>query len=292
MDFEPLSLKHKPLIDAAYLHSARASADSTFVNLWLWRFAREITVATHGDLVLIREQIEGKTPQFLMPFGSGVLRGAVDWLIAKTQGEGYPLGFKALSQTDKTTLETAYPDKFVFVHTDAHDDYLYDCSLMISLAGRNLHPKKNFVNRFEAIYGINYERLSRENLAESIEFIDRWFERAPYNAEAEHKGVVELLSDFERFACSYGLLRAEGAIAGLTVGEALTEDSVVIHIEKADGTNYPGSYQTINQVHLAREYSNMKIVNREEDLGLEGLRKAKHSYHPIGFCKKYEATLR
>ena len=304
MTFEPINFSHKTVVDHAFKLTKQESADSTFVNLWLWRFAREIAVANHGGFVFVRQQEAQGEPSFLMPMGAGAAgdqagdqtadhhaaRSAFDALSFHAKSEGCRLRFKALTESDRLLIHTLFPDQFAFTPTPSHDDYLYDTNALIKLAGREYHTKKNFVNRFETMYGINYERLNDENLAECLHFIDRWFEKAPYKADAEHKGIVELLREYKRFECTYGMLRAEGQIAGFTLGERLAENCVVIHIEKADGVNFQGSYQTINKVHLEREWAHTTIVNREEDLGLEGLRKAKLSYQPIGYVRKFDAV--
>lgn len=292
MEFEPLSLEHQPLFDAVLKGRALESADATFVNLWLWRFSRQIEVASAAGFLCVRLTYGDRPPVMLMPEGEGDLPALLAQLEQTFQKQGHRLGFRALSETMIEKLENARPGAFEFTLTPEHDDYLYDAEALIELKGRVYHAKKNFVNRFATTYGIHYERLNDTNLEESIGFVEEWFERAPYKAEAEERGIVEMLREYRRFECSYGILRAENKIAGLTIGEALSSDRVVIHVEKADGANYPGSYQTLNQTHLERDWPRMKIVNREEDLGLEGLKKAKLSYHPVGFVKKYEAVLK
>ncbi|MGE4295897.1 MAG: DUF2156 domain-containing protein [Campylobacterales bacterium] len=292
MDFEPLSLSHQPLFAERLHRSAQESADAGFVNLWLWRHARHIETALFEGFLCVRQTYAGKSPVFLMPLGEGDLRGVLQALAALCARLGYPLCLRALTPAMKARIEAAWPGGFEFTRTPEHDDYLYDVASLIELKGRAYHAKKNFVNRFEAAYGLHYETLSDDNRPEVIGFLEQWFERAPYPAEAERQGILDLIAHYRRFDCSYGLLRAEGRVAAFTVGEALAGDRVVIHVEKADGAAYPGSYQSINQVHLQREWAHMKIVNREEDLGLEGLKKAKLSYHPVDFVQKYEAALK
>ncbi|MDR3347580.1 MAG: phosphatidylglycerol lysyltransferase domain-containing protein [Helicobacteraceae bacterium] len=291
MRFEPIDISHKADVDLAYKSSSMESADAVFVNLWLWRFSREISIARYNGFVIIAQRSEADGLQFLMPMGNGDLNEVISALIVKSRSEGFALRFSVVTQTDKERLEATCPERFTFTPMPDKNDYLYDCQSLIKLGGRSYHAKKNFVNRFETMYGISYEHLSDENLEETIGFVCRWFERAPYQAEAERVGIVEMLKIYRLFACSYGILRAEGEIAAFTIGEALSPDRVVIHVEKADGANYPGSYQTINNIHLERDWADMKVVNREEDLGIEGLRKAKLSYHPIDFVHKYEAVL-
>ncbi|MDR0746693.1 MAG: phosphatidylglycerol lysyltransferase domain-containing protein [Helicobacteraceae bacterium] len=289
MNFEPISLTHKDAIDSALKSTAQETADRTFVNLWLWRFGREISVAAEKDFLVIGEQESGKPPCFLFPLGSADV--AVEALIGHCKSAGVPLCFRALTIAQVERLKAIAGDRLETFHNGDHDDYLYDAQALIALAGKAYHAKKNFVNRFETLYGICYERLSDLNLGETIAFINRWFDRSAYRASGEQEGIVELLKDYKRFSCSYGILRTEGQIVGFTIGEELSSECVVIHVEKADGAGYPGSYQVLNQAHLKNEWADKRIVNREEDLGLEGLRRAKLSYHPIGFARKFEARV-
>ncbi|MDR2638654.1 MAG: phosphatidylglycerol lysyltransferase domain-containing protein [Helicobacteraceae bacterium] len=297
MEFSPISLEWQAVLDGALAEQAPDTADAVFVNLWLWRFERKIELAKDRDFIYIKQTChtcdgEEQEPYFLFPVGRGNIKAALERLAKHCAAEGTPLRFRALTTKQKAALEGCCPRGFDIKHDRDHSDYLYDCAALINLNGRDYHSKKNFINRFATFYGIRYERLNDTNYYETIAFINAWFERAPYPAEAEKKGIISLLNDYRRFRCSYGLLRAEGQIAAFTIGESLSENAAVIHVEKADGANFQGSYQTINQVHLAREYADKTIINREEDLGIEGLRKAKLSYHPIAFADKFSAIAR
>lgn len=289
MKFEPLALAHRPLFEA-YGPKEAESADSGFVNLWLWRHARRIEVAEFSGFLCIRQTYPGSDPVMLMPLGQGDLSAVLEALRQIFSQQGYPLTFRALNESMKAALSEAWPDRFIFTPTPEHDDYLYETQALIELKGRAYHAKKNFVNRFEAAYGLHYESLNADNFSETLAFLEQWFARAPYPADAEKQGILDLLAHRELFNCTYNLLRAEGEIAAFTVGEALSSDRVVIHVEKGD-SRFPGSYQAINRTHLEREWAHTKIVNREEDLGIEGLKKAKLSYHPVGFVHKYRARL-
>ncbi|MDR1910972.1 MAG: phosphatidylglycerol lysyltransferase domain-containing protein [Helicobacteraceae bacterium] len=292
MDFSPISFAQQAILDDALKICAPRSADATFVNLWLWRFERKIELAIQNGFVFIKQTYEGQPPYFLFPIGRGDPKPAIEAIEKHCADRGFALSFRALTIEQKTALENACPDLFDFTLNRDHSDYLYDCAALIALNGRDYHSKKNFINRFATFYGIHYERLNDQNLGETIAFINAWFDRAPYPVESEKKGIISLLNDYRRFRCSYGILRAEGWIVAFTIGESLSDDMAVIHVEKADGANYQGSYQTINQAHLQAEYSDKKFINREEDLGIEGLRKAKLSYRPIALIDKFDATIK
>ncbi|MDR2152430.1 MAG: phosphatidylglycerol lysyltransferase domain-containing protein [Helicobacteraceae bacterium] len=297
MDFSPISLERQAVLDAALAAQTLETADATFVNLWLWRFERKIELAIEDDFIFIKQTChtcEGKeqTPYFLFPIGRGDLKKAIDALKRHCDKEAIALKFRSVTKAQKTELESACPNAFAFAYDRDRSDYLYDCAALIGLNGRDYHSKKNFINRFATFYGIRYERLNDDNHQETIAFINAWFERAAYSAEFERQGIVSLLEEYRRFPCAYGVLRAEGQIAAFTIGQSLNETTAVIHVEKADGANFPGSYQTINRTHLEKEFADKRFVNREEDLGLEGLRKAKLSYRPIALVDKFDAEIK
>jgi hypothetical protein len=298
MEFTPISLERQADLNDALSAQTPETADATFVNLWLWRFERKIELAFEDGYVFIKQTChacDGKErePYFLFPIGRGDLKKAIDAIKRYCDSEGITARLEAVTKAQKAELDNACPNEFTFAYDRDHSDYLYDCAALINLSGRDYHSKKNFINRFATFYGVCYERLNDANYYEAIAFIDEWFARAPYPTDTEKKGILSLLNEYRRFQCSYGVLRAnDGQIAAFTIGESLNDATAVIHVEKADGINYPGSYQTINQIHLATEYADKTFVNREEDLGLEGLRKAKLSYRPIALVDKFKATAR
>lgn len=136
--------------------------------------------------------------------------------------------------------------------------------------------------------------MTEHNVGELLEAWRIWFgeigDKVNEGLKNEFIGTVEVMRHFDKLSIRGGLLRVEEKIAAFSFGEALNEECVVIHTEKAD-TNLHGAYQMINQQFLENEWSNYKFVNREEDLGIEGLRKAKLSYNPICLVEKSEATL-
>jgi hypothetical protein len=292
MQFEPLSLSHQPLFERILAPLELGISDYNFVNLWLWRHSRQIEVATHEGFLLVRLIYPNRPPVMLMPVGSGDLCRVLEAIERFCTDRGEPMGFRAVSEAMRADLEAIWPGRFEFAHTPCHDDYLYDTQALIELKGRAYHSKKNFVNRFIGEYGLDFESMQEGQAGEVIAFLQHWFDNAPYASDDEKQGIVDLIGDRTLFSqCSYGILRAQGRVVGFTIGEALSNNVVGIHVEKADG-RYRGAYQALNKIHLERFWSHMTVVNREEDLGIEGLRKAKHSYKPIGFVTKYNATLK
>lgn len=175
-------------------------------------------------------------------------------------------------------------------------DYLYDGEAMRTLAGKKLHKKKNLVNKFKRMYEGHweYQSLGCSDIKIIWEFLKKWYgdredfrEEAAESLEYEIKGIYGILQDCCALEFKSGGIFLDGRLEAFSIGNYNPrEEMAIIDIEKANH-ELPGIYQVINQEFLLHEFPQAKLVNREDDLGLEGLRKAKLSYHPVDYARKY-----
>ncbi len=192
--------------------------------------------------------------------------------------------------------EKAYGDSITITENRSHWDYVYSVEELISLKGKKFHKKKNLLNQFKRNYPYKYESMGPECVEEVLEMQDEWYkwyeENNPSEAlKAENHAITRVLHNIDQIKGLMGAtLRVEGRVIAYTVAEPLRDDSLVIHFEKGD-IRYKGVYQAINQMFLENDAANFINVNREQDLGDPGLRKAKLSYNPSFFLKKFEAVL-
>lgn len=188
------------------------------------------------------------------------------------------------------------PEKFEVREEEDLKDYLYDAQAMRTLAGKKLHKKKNHLNSFLREYEGRYEyrTLYCSGRDDVLEFLDKWWENKVESPEYERQleyevmGVHDILKNCAMHHARMAGIYIDGKLKAFTIGtyNAL-EKMAVIHIEKAD-PNIKGLYQFINQQFLIHAYTEeLVLVNREDDVGMEGLRQAKMSYYPIGFARKY-----
>ncbi|MFT4105568.1 MAG: phosphatidylglycerol lysyltransferase domain-containing protein [Lacrimispora sp.] len=188
------------------------------------------------------------------------------------------------------------PEKFDVREEEDLKDYLYDAQAMRTLAGKKLHKKKNHLNSFLREYEGRYEyrTLYCSGRDDVLEFLDKWWENKVESPEYERQleyevmGVHDILKNCTMHHARMAGIYIDGKLKAFTIGtyNAL-EKMAVIHIEKAD-PNIKGLYQFINQQFLIHAYTEeLVLVNREDDVGMEGLRQAKMSYYPIGFARKY-----
>lgn len=296
MQWKPIDIEDREILEGFFRAQEIAVSDFSFTNLYLWHFSRSISYAVIEGVLCIKVQYHGEHPFLFFPLGKGDKRAALTRVMECFESRGIPFSLRSLGEEMKQELEELFPSRFEFIHNRDRSDYLYLVEELIELKGRKFHKKKNHLNRFFELYpDFSYESLSLENQEELLEAWKLWFGRIADGANEglknEYIGIVETLKQFGKMSYKGGILRIKGKIVAFSLGERLNSDTVVVHIEKAD-TEYHGTYQAINQQFLANEWSHLKFVNREEDLGIEGLRRAKLSYQPCALVDKYNAILR
>jgi hypothetical protein len=173
-------------------------------------------------------------------------------------------------------------------------DYLYSVRDLIELQGNRYHKKKNLVNQFSRNYTFTYLPFGADLVEQAMAMQTDWCTWRDCESSdiltSENRAIFRILKEWRKLAGLFGgALMVDGSMVAYTLAEALTCDTVLIHFEKGD-TQYKGIYQAINQQFLANSAGDYTLVNREQDLNDEGLRKAKLSYHPIAYLEKYRVT--
>lgn len=201
-----------------------------------------------------------------------------------------------LADEDAVNALKLDPERFEVREQEDLKDYLYDAEAMRTLAGKKLHKKKNHLNAFLRGYDGRYEyrTLCCSDRDDVWEFLDRWWENKVEAAEFgtqldyEVNGIHDILKNCSQLCVRMAGVYIDGKLEAFTIGSYNEfEKMAVIHIEKAN-PEINGLYQFINREFLVRAFPpEMVLVNREDDVGMEGLRRAKMSYNPIGFARKY-----
>lgn len=299
MQWKPIDIEDKELLTHFFTSHKILVSDLTFTNLYLWHYARHIGWAILNDCLVIKTQYPNENPFIFYPIHKQNDLNCKKQTLLQLQeickAKGLTFSIHSLSRVDKEELESLLPDTFDFIYREDRSDYIYSTSELIELKGKKYHKKKTHLNRFVERYAFTYEALGSENLNELIATYQSWFgkisDTASDGLKNEYVGIIESLKQFSRLDFKGGILRVEGKIIAFSFGEPLNNDTAVIHIEKAD-IEYQGAYQAINREFLAHEWSAYPFVNREEDLGIEGLRKAKQSYQPLFLQEKFDAVLK
>lgn len=272
------------------------ASDMLFGNLYIWHFSRDISYAILNDCLVIKTKFPNeKYPFIFYPLGLGdrqkTIKDVMDYFLSNNM----KFAIRSLEPYQKYELEKNMPNIFDISPNRDRFDYIYNVSDLINLNGRKLHSKKNHLNKFLNLYpNFVYERIDSSNAIDVFESYVEWFNKNPNITDGlrnEFVGIESALRNFNLLDMKGGVIKIDNKIAAFTLGEQINSNSVVIHIEKAN-TFYEGIYQAINQQFLCNDWNEMEFVNREEDLGIEGLRRAKMTYNPIRFVEKFEAVLK
>lgn len=283
-----LTIESKNIIDE-YTKNRFEICDYSFVNLFLWSFG-EKTEYKIEDEVLIIKSIYKNQVYYYMPIPKYDTEKCIKSMKEKIYDIGKEKGIILyIPEEWKVKLNEAFKLK----ETRYLYDYLYTVEKLAFLKGRNYSKKKNRINNFLKNYNYVYEKISKENINEVIEFQKKWYSLHKIEDEGilknELEGIIELLKNFEYLNLKGGLIKVSGNIVAYTLAEELNSKTIVIHIEKAL-IEYTGAYQAINSFFLKEECLNYEFVNREDDFGDDGLREAKLSYHPIKLLEKYSIS--
>ncbi len=263
------------------------ASEYTFTNLFAFRDLYNFKLSQLKDNLII---LKGTKPVSLFcPVGNTEIINVLDELFDYLKK--YP-GEPCIERIPESfvTAHLISNERFIVEEERNHFDYVYDLKELVELKGRKFHDKKNKANKFRHSYKYKYAALTPDLIGECLEFERHWCEvrecEKYYSLNKERCAILEMLNNFESLNLRGGIIRVENKIAALTLGEKFLPDTFVIHIEKAH-TGMPGLYQVINQEFLMHEANDCRYVNREQDLGIEGLRNAKMSYNPVKFIKKY-----
>ncbi|MCD8363524.1 MAG: phosphatidylglycerol lysyltransferase domain-containing protein [Lachnospiraceae bacterium] len=296
ISFKKPQLEDRELIEGYFDRLGRYSCEWTFANFYLWsRFFNAMWAVIDG-LLVFRSGYEDAY-SYTFPIGEGDHRAVLERLMAEARSAGCPFRMHSLGREDAEALEQYFPGQFEVEWLRDYADYVYETEKLIQLSGKKYHGKKNHINQFKAQYpDWTYEPITDDNVEECFQMALHW--RVENGCEADPEKNQEMcvtmnsLRLYKELGLKGGLLRAEGRIVAFTLGEPLGKsDAFVVHIEKAYA-DVRGAYPMINQQFLEHEVSGYRYVNREDDTGDEGLRKAKESYHPAFLVEKGYAHLR
>ena len=285
--FEHICLKHQDDYRAALAVCPEVTSDYAFANLYGWAEHYGLAWRIDHGLVWIRQSI----PQdiFWAPVGDWT---KVDWSALPCMAG--PARFTRVPEALLALWREAFGDRLRATEARDHFDYVYSVPELVELKGNKFHKKKNLLHQFEKSNIFEYTPMQADCVEEVLDMQAEWhgWQEHPSEAlEAENQAISRVLKNFDRLGnLSGGTIRVGGKVVAYTVGESLNKNTIVIHFEKGD-TRFKGIYQAINNHFLAAQEDRFELVNREQDLGDEGLRKAKLSYNPVQFMQKYDVEL-
>lgn len=295
LDFKPITLQDRLEIQTYTAKRNYHLCEHCFVDLFIWAKHYDTQFCTKDGFLFIKMlTFPDRLPMYLAPVGDGDLRHAVALLEQDAAERGNPFVMTSIPEEMLPELQTAMPDELVIENLPNGADYIYLAEKMISLSGKKLQSKRNFINRFKQTYEgrWSYEDINSDNLEDAYQFHLHWCEINGCADNGSFRGetcaIRRALDNFDALGLKGGILRLDGSVIAFTLGSQSTNDMYIIQIEKAEA-DIPGAYPMINQQFAMRNCTEVTYINREEDLGLEGLRKAKHSYHPVMMGNKFMA---
>ena len=292
--FKKVELEDQELYKKYMAKQNCRGCEYTFANLYLWSRFYYVQAAVAEDMLIAKSETEEEL-SFSFPMGDNRnLPAAMEAMKAYSEEKGKPFRMHSVTKEQFALLAELYPGRFQIEYDRDHADYIYEAEKLAKLSGKKYHGKKNHTNKFKKMYpDWSYESLSDENLEECFQMALKW--RTQNGCEdhpeknAEMCVTLNSLRLFKELGLRGGLLRVNGQVAAFSIGEPVTEDTFVVHIEKAFA-DIPGAYPMINQQFVLHETQGYTYINREEDMGEEGLRQAKLSYKPVFMEEKGVVT--
>ncbi|MBM6738914.1 DUF2156 domain-containing protein [Faecalicatena fissicatena] len=294
-DFKRPQLEDKEVISHYFKHHTSRSCERTFVNVFLWARFYNVTFAIIEDTLVFKSEGENSFA-FAYPAGEPEnVKKALDTLYQYSQERGVPFRLYNVTPDHFEQIEAWYPGRFQIEYNEDLADYVYESEKLCTLAGKKLHGKRNHINKFKSLYEgrWSYETMSGDNVEECFQMALKWRNLNGCDDDPEKNSemcvTLNSLRLFRELELTGGILRVDGQIVAFTIGEPVCSDTFVVHIEKAF-PDVQGAYTMINQQFVEHECMDYRYVNREEDTGDEGLRKAKRSYRPVFMVEKGVVT--
>ena len=282
-EFKRPELEDKELIDYYFAQAPSRSCERTFANVYLWSRQYKVKYALLHDALVFRDEGDGHT--YAYPVGKPeAVKAALEELMKICEDEGCEFGLYCVTPENFAQMEEWYPGQFRIEYDRDQADYIYETEKLATLAGKKLHGKRNHINKFKQLYpDWSYESLSDENVEACFQMALKWRNSNGCDEDPEKNAEMcvslNSLRLYKELGFKGGVLRNGEKIVAFTVGEELCKDTFVVHIEKAFA-DVQGAYPMINQQFVEHECMDYTYVNREDDAGEEGLRKAKLSYRP------------
>ena len=287
--FKPLDFEDKDAISRVLRADPPEISELTFTNLYMWRHHYRPCWRIYKDCLLVVFHPAEEDKHFgLPPQGLGDKAAALDFFMQKMdQADLEPLICRV---PEDFAQKLAQGGKYKATHDPANSDYIYLTNDLIKLSGRKLHQKKNHLNKFLKNYKFEYRALDTELVNSVLSMQEAWCElrdceENPGLLDEDH-AIFEALRQFGNLDYIGGAILIKNKVEAFSLGEALNQKTGVIHIEKAN-PKIPGLYAAINQQFCRHAWAGTEFINREQDLGIEGLRTAKKSYNPHHMVDKY-----
>ena len=288
LEFKVIELSDKPWVDKLLQISDFRGCEYCFANNMAWRRMYNTKITRFKDFYISCSESSGI--YFTFPAGGGDYREVFAEMKKYSESRGFPLVIGSVTPDKFSLFKELFPEESFVIESDEDGwDYVYNAADLAELKGKKYHGKRNHLKKLLAM-DYSYEPLTEKDFDDCISYAVNTYNRdSAYDdisKVCEQFAINTYFENFGALGLAGGVLRVGGRIAAFTIGERINSDTLGVHIEKAEAS-VEGAYPAINQMFAASAGKNLTYINREEDLGIEGLRKAKRSYHPVFMIQKH-----
>jgi len=296
LPFRPVTIDDKETLQYFFNKVAFGNCDFSFSNIFSWKHFYDTNFAVKDDFLYFRFQPGDYSPGYLFPVGDGNLKAAIENMKQDADERAAELQLYAVTQKMFDLLEEAMPGQFLYEKDRDWYEYIYSSNDLITLKGKKFQAKRNHINKFMRTYEWEYLPITREIIPDCLSLYERWCaENGGCHGE---KSLLEeriathcAFNNFEKLGLIGGALRINGEILAYSYGQPLTKDVFGVHAEKCL-YEIDGGFTMINREFAEHNCVAYTYINREEDLGMDSLRQAKMSYHPVILLEKGEVRLK
>lgn len=293
LNFKLIEKKDINYFKQFYDYSEAFGCDANLLNAYLWRNEYNIKFAVFEDtLIKAYFKDDGTVWGYCMPTGKNV-KQALEQIFLDAQQRGQEPHIVMLTNAQREVLESICPTRFEFVRSPENQDYIYLTKDLVMLVGKKFHAKRNHISRFYKTYtDTHFETIDNSNEQDALQVVRDWCEENGYNPKGyEELAVIKEALEMRRdFGLSGAVLYVDDKPVAMTLGSEISDKVYDINFEKAS-RQYDGAYAVINN-EFAKTLTSYEYINREEDMGIEGLRKSKLSYNPVIILDRFNATLK
>lgn len=267
--------------------------NSNFVTMMMWDHEYKIYYEIKDNfMIMLHTYMDEKF--FAMPFcKEEYYQEAIEYMIEYAKINNFPFRIELAVQASVEIIKKIYGDKFLYLHNDANDDYIYTKSSLETLSGKKMQKRRNHYNAFiKENPNYIYKEIEDDDIDNVLQCLKKWdFSRQiEESVISEYVGIVYLLIHRHELNIKTGCIYINGRLEAFIIGSALKHNTIQIHVEKAN-KEIRGLYVAICKFFLENNYPDYEFVNREEDMGLESLRKAKRNLRPVKMIEKYSIVI-
>lgn len=293
--FEPIDINAKEILQPYFELVDYEACEYCFATLYMWSHVYNTVYYVEEDFAIVSGEYEGNNFVVLPLASKENMNKAIEFILKYFRDENKKVHLRAITKEIVEYMKEYYPGKFEYIEERDYFDYVYSGEKLRSLGGRKNQKKRNHINFFLKEYEnrFEYRKLNQKDFNECLNLLNEWAikkDDGQYSNDFnnEFRAIKLLFDNYNKLSdkLKIGGIYVDKKLQAFSIGEMINSDMAVIHIEKAN-PEIRGLYPYINQQFLVNEFSEVEFINREEDLGIEGLRKAKLSYHPERFVEKY-----